>query len=158
MNFRIGFGYDVHQLKKGRKLILGGTVIPFDKGSVAHSDGDVLIHAICDSLLGALALGDIGAHFPDKSAEFKDIDSRILLKKTIQMIRERGYLVGNIDCTVCLQTPKLAEYIPDMQKKLAEDLNMDISQISIKATTTEHLGFIGKGKGISAYAVALLTK
>ena len=158
MNFRIGFGYDVHQLKKGRKLILGGTVIPFDKGSVAHSDGDVLIHAICDSLLGALALGDIGAHFPDKSAEFKDIDSRILLKKTIQMIRERGYLVENIDCTVCLQTPKLAEYIPDMQKKLAEDLNMDISQISIKATTTEHLGFIGKGKGISAYAVALLTK
>jgi 2-C-methyl-D-erythritol 2,4-cyclodiphosphate synthase len=158
MSFRIGFGYDVHQLKKGRKLILGGTEIHSDKGTVAHSDGDVLIHAICDSLLGALALGDIGVHFPDKAAEFKDIDSRILLKKTIQMIHDQGYVVGNIDSTICLQTPKLADYIPVMQKKLAEDLQLEVSQVSIKATTTEQLGFTGKGKGISAYAVALLTR
>lgn len=158
MNFRVGFGYDVHKLEKGRKFILGGSEIKSEKGILAHSDGDVLIHAICDALLGALALGDIGKHFPDNSGEFKDIDSRLLLKKTFQLIKEQGFSVSNIDSTVCLQSPKIQEYIPNMRQNLAADLDIEPSQVSVKATTTEKLGFIGKGKGISAYAVVLLLK
>lgn len=158
MNFRVGFGYDVHKLEKGRKFILGGIEIKAKKGPLAHSDGDVLIHAICDALLGALALGDIGKHFPDSSNEFKDINSRILLKKSFQLIKELGYSVSNIDSTVCLQSPKIQDYIPNMRQNLAADLGLDPGQVSVKATTTEKLGFIGEGKGISAYAVVLLEK
>lgn len=158
MNFRIGFGYDVHKLKKGRKLILGGTEIKSDKGPLAHSDGDVIIHAICDALFGALALGDIGKHFPDNSDEYKNISSRILLKRTIQVIKEQGFFVSNIDSTICLQSPKIQEYILDMRQNLAADMDLDPDQVSVKATTTEKLGFIGKGKGISAYAVVMLVK
>jgi 2-C-methyl-D-erythritol 2,4-cyclodiphosphate synthase len=158
MNFRVGIGYDVHKLVKGRKFILGGTVIKADKGPLAHSDGDVLIHAICDALLGALALGDIGKHFPDNSAEFKDINSRILLKRTFQLIKDQGYSISNIDSTVCLQSPKIQEFIPEMRQNLASDLELDSTQVSVKATTTEKLGFVGKEKGISAYTVVLLVK
>lgn len=158
MNFRIGFGYDVHKLEKNRRFVLGGTEINYDKGPVAHSDGDVLVHAICDALLGALALGDIGTHFPNNSKEFENIDSRILLRKTMKLIVDHHFQVVNIDSTICLQAPKLADYIPSMKNHLSEDMGIDISQISVKATTTEKLGFIGKGKGISAYAVALIQK
>lgn len=158
MDFRVGFGYDVHKFENGRKFILGGTEIKAEKGPLAHSDGDVLIHAICDALLGALALGDIGKHFPDSSDEFKDINSRLLLKRTFQLILEQGYLVSNIDSTVCLQSPKIQDYIPKMRQNLAADLDLDPSQVSVKATTTEKLGFIGKEKGISAYAVVMLVK
>ena len=158
MNFRIGFGYDVHKLKKSRKLILGGTEIKSEKGSLAHSDGDVVIHAICDALFGALALGDIGKHFPDNADEYKNISSRILLKRTIQLIEKQGFFVSNIDSTICLQSPKIQEYIPDMRQNLAADMNLDPDKVSVKATTTEKLGSIGKGKGISAYAVVMLVK
>jgi 2-C-methyl-D-erythritol 2,4-cyclodiphosphate synthase len=155
---RIGFGYDVHQLSPGRKFILGGVHIQYEKGPVAHSDGDVLIHAICDALLGACSLGDIGIHFPDNSEEFKDIDSKILLIKTLEKIKEKGYKIVNIDSTISLQRPKLKEYIPIMQSVLARVLNINIEDISIKATTTENLGFIGREEGIAAQAVALLEK
>jgi 2-C-methyl-D-erythritol 2,4-cyclodiphosphate synthase len=158
MDFRIGFGYDVHKLEKGRRFVLGGTEIKYDKGPVAHSDGDVLIHAVCDALLGALALGDIGKHFPDNAEEFKNINSRKLLRKTIQIIHEHGYIVSNIDSTVCLQTPKIGEYTTEIKQILAKDTNIEPDRVSVKATTTEKLGFIGKGKGISAYAVVLLMK
>ena len=156
MSFRIGIGYDVHRLEKGREFILGGIKVPFDKGPLGHSDGDVLIHAICDALLGALALGDIGKHFPDTDEEFKNINSKILLEKTINMIRFYGYEISNIDSTVCLQKPKISSHIPDMVQSLSRVLNVDPHQVSIKATTTEKLGFVGEEKGISAYAVALL--
>ena len=153
---RIGFGYDVHKLVENRKLILGGIEIPFTKGTLGHSDGDALIHAICDALLGALAMRDIGFHFPDTAVEYKDIDSKILLGKTIGMIREKGWDVGNIDVTVCLEKPKLKDYIPAMQEVLSATLNINPDQISIKATTTETMGFVGSGEGVAVYAVAML--
>ncbi|MBN2522819.1 MAG: 2-C-methyl-D-erythritol 2,4-cyclodiphosphate synthase [Bacteroidales bacterium] len=157
-NFRIGFGYDVHQLKPGRKLIIGGILIPFEKGPVAHSDGDVLIHSICDALLGALSLGDIGLHFPDNSDEFRDIDSKILLGRVMQMIDEKGFKVVNMDSTVLLQKPKLKNYISEMKIVLSSILSISTDVVSIKATTTEHIGFIGRGEGIAAQAVVLLSK
>ena len=156
MSFRIGIGYDVHRLGTGHEFVLGGIKIPFIKGPVGHSDGDVLMHAICDALLGALALGDIGKHFPDTDEEFRGIDSKILLEKTINMIRFYGYDISNIDTTVCLQKPKIGEYIPEMVKTLSDVLHIDEHLISIKATTTEKLGFVGEEQGISAYAIALL--
>lgn len=156
MNFRVGFGYDVHQLKKGIKLILGGIVITHNKGTLGHSDGDALIHAICDALLGAADLGDIGIHFPDTSSEFKGIDSKILLERCIKLIKRKNYNIGNIDSTICLQRPKVKDHIPEMKKVLAEVMEIEKEQISIKATTTEKMGFVGKEKGVSAYAVALI--
>jgi len=157
-NFRIGFGYDVHQLKTGRKLIIGGVKIPFEKGPVAHSDGDVLIHSICDALLGALSLGDIGLHFPDNSDEFKDIDSKILLERVVEMIDRKGFQVVNIDSAVSLQRPKLKDYISEMKEILSAILLIGPDLVSIKATTTEHLGFIGRGEGIAAQTIVLLYK
>jgi 2-C-methyl-D-erythritol 2,4-cyclodiphosphate synthase len=158
MSIRIGMGYDVHQLAEGYKLWIGGIEVPFEKGSVGHSDGDVLIHAICDALLGSLSLRDIGYHFPDTDPELKGIDSKILLKKTMEIIRKEGYELGNLDSTICLQKPKINPVIPEMQKILAEVMTVDVSQVSIKATTTEKLGFVGEGKGISAYATVLVKK
>ena len=158
MSIRIGMGYDVHQLATGYKLWIGGIEIPFEKGSVGHSDGDVLIHAICDALLGALSLRDIGHHFPDTDPGLKGIDSKILLEKTMKLIREKGYDLGNLDTTICLQKPKINPHIPSMQKTLATVMHIETSQISIKATTTEKLGFVGEGKGISAYATVLINK
>ncbi|PRZ00538.1 2-C-methyl-D-erythritol 2,4-cyclodiphosphate synthase [Marinilabilia salmonicolor] len=156
MSIRIGMGYDVHQLAEGYKLWIGGIEIPYEKGSVGHSDGDVLIHAICDALLGALNLRDIGYHFPDTDSELKGIDSKILLQKTMEIIRNEGYDLGNLDSTICLQQPKINPVIPEMQNTLARVMNVDRSKVSIKATTTEKLGFVGEGKGISAYATVLL--
>lgn len=158
MDIRIGLGYDVHQLADGRKLILGGVEIPYEKGPVAHSDGDVLIHAICDALLGAANLRDIGYHFPDTSADFMGISSLILLKRTLNLIKEQGYRVGNIDSTLCLQRPKIKDFAPQMVSNLAMVLETDIANVSVKATTTEKLGFVGEERGISAYAVALIIK
>jgi len=156
MNIRVGFGYDVHQLKEGKELWLGGIKIEHTKGTVAHSDGDVLIHALCDALLGAANLGDIGKYFPDTSEEFKNIDSKILLKKVISLIYEKGYSIGNIDCTVCLQRPKIGPHITRMLQTLASVMNITENVISIKATTTEKLGFVGREEGISTYAVVLI--
>ena len=153
---RIGFGYDVHKLVEGRKLFLGGIEIPHTHGLLGHSDADVLIHAICDALLGAAALRDIGYHFPDTSAEYDGIDSKILLVKTMRLVRDAGYELGNIDATVCAEAPKLNPHIEKMRQCLAECMNVDIGDISIKATTTEKLGFTGRREGISAYAVALI--
>lgn len=153
---RIGFGYDVHKLVEGRKLFIGGIEIPHTHGLLGHSDADVLIHAICDALLGAAALRDIGYHFPDTSAEYDGIDSKILLAKTMQLVRDAGYELGNIDATVCAEAPKLNPHIEKMRQCLAECMNVDIRDISIKATTTEKLGFTGRREGISAYAVALI--
>ena len=155
---RIGMGYDVHQLAKDHDLWIGGIQIPSPKGAVGHSDGDVLIHAICDALLGALNLRDIGYHFPDNDPELKGIDSKILLDKTMDIIRDKGYELGNIDSTVCLERPKVNPHIPEMQKILAQTMKVNTDQVSIKATTTEKLGFVGEEKGISAYAVVLLNK
>ncbi|MBQ0086623.1 MAG: 2-C-methyl-D-erythritol 2,4-cyclodiphosphate synthase [Bacteroidales bacterium] len=157
MDIRIGNGYDVHALAEGLTLTLGGVRIPFEKGCVAHSDGDVLIHALCDALLGALALGDIGRHFPDSDEQYRGIDSRILLRKVREMIAERGYRISNADCTLLLQKPKIAPYIDEMRKCLASDLGVEIGRIAVKATTTEHLGYEGRGEGISAMATVLLT-
>lgn len=158
MNIRVGFGYDVHQLESGTDLILGGIHIPSDKGAVGHSDADVLIHAICDALLGAANLGDIGQLFPDTDQKFQDIDSSILLSEVNDRLEKEGFEIGNIDSTVCLQQPKIASFIAQMKLKLAEVLHIDKTDISIKATTTEKLGFVGAGKGISAYAVVLISK
>lgn len=158
MDFRIGQGYDVHRLAEGETLWLGGILIPHNKGTVAHSDGDVLIHAICDALLGALKLGDIGTHFPDNSGEFKDIDSKILLERSYDLIKKKGYEIVNIDSTVSAQQPKLKSYIPDMEKTMAGVLEINVQQISVKATTTEKLGFEGREEGISVNAVVLLKK
>ena len=155
-NFRIGHGYDVHALGEGLRLVIGGVEIPHEKGCIAHSDGDVLIHALCDALLGALALGDIGKHFPDTSAEFKGIDSRVLLCRVVELVRESGYEVGNVDCTVAMQRPKLRPHIDLMRERLAESMGVGIEQVSVKATTTERLGFEGEEKGVSATAVALV--
>lgn len=153
---RIGFGYDVHKLVEGRKLFIGGIEIPHTHGLLGHSDADVLIHAICDALLGAAALRDIGYHFPDTAAEYYGIDSKILLAKTMRLVRDAGYELGNIDATVCAEAPKLSPHIEKMRQCLAECMNVDIGAISIKATTTEKLGFTGRREGISAYAVALI--
>lgn len=158
MNFRIGFGYDVHQLEEGKKFVLGGITLPHNKGPVAHSDGDVLIHAICDAILGAANLGDIGVHFPDNSVEFKGIDSKLLLKKTVELLIDKGFFIGNIDSTICLERPKIKDFIPKMKEELAKVLNISANNISIKATTTEKLGFVGREEGISAYAVVLVYK
>jgi 2-C-methyl-D-erythritol 2,4-cyclodiphosphate synthase len=155
---RIGFGYDVHKLVENRSLVLGGIEIPFNKGTLGHSDGDAAIHAICDGLLGALALRDIGFHFPDSDSEYKGIDSKILLKKTIDIIRRTGWDIINIDTTICLEKPKLKDYIPLMINTLAEVLSVSPDQISIKATTTETLGFVGSGEGVAVYAVVMLQK
>ena len=153
---RTGFGYDVHRLAENETFILGGINIEHFKGTVAHSDGDVLIHALCDALLGAAALGDIGKHFPDTDPNLKNIKSTILLEKTSKLIQNQGYEIGNIDCTICLQKPKIAPYIPSMTDCLAKTLNINVSQINIKATTTEKLGFTGREEGVEAYATVLL--
>ncbi|MFL2576933.1 MAG: 2-C-methyl-D-erythritol 2,4-cyclodiphosphate synthase [Flavobacteriales bacterium] len=158
MNYRIGFGYDVHQLVSGRDFWLGGIKIPYDKGGLGHSDADVLVHVICDALLGAANMGDIGKHFPDSSEEYKDIDSKILLKNVMELIRKNNFEIVNIDSTVCLQLPKLAPFIDTMKLELSNCMGIDVNDISIKATTTERLGFVGKEKGISAYATVLINK
>ncbi|KAA6339151.1 2-C-methyl-D-erythritol 2 4-cyclodiphosphate synthase [termite gut metagenome] len=156
MKIRTGFGFDVHQLVEGRELWLGGIRLEHEKGLLGHSDADVLIHAICDALLGAANMRDIGYHFPDTAKEFEGIDSKLLLKKTVTLIREKGYEVGNIDATVCAERPKLKTYIPLMQETLAQVMNINIDDVSIKATTTEKLGFTGREEGISAYANVLI--
>lgn len=154
--FRIGHGYDVHALGPGLPLWLGGVRVTHTHGCIAHSDGDVLIHALCDALLGAAALGDIGTHFPDTSSEFRNIDSKILLKRTVALLSARGYAIGNVDCTLCMQRPKIKPYIPAMRKALSEAMDISEEAISIKATTTEHLGFTGREEGVEAHAVALI--
>lgn len=158
MAFRIGFGYDVHQLAEQEEFWLGGILVPHSKGAVGHSDADVLLHVICDALLGAANMRDIGYHFPDTDNTFKGIDSKILLRDTLQLIRKEGYEVGNIDCTICLQSPKIKDVIPQMQSKIAEVAGIDLGQISVKATTTERLGFVGREEGVSAYAVVLIER
>lgn len=153
---RIGHGYDVHKLEEGRKLIIGGIEIPFKKGLVGHSDADVLLHAIMDSIIGAMALGDIGKHFPDNDNNYKDIDSKELLRQIIFLMNEHGYKIGNIDSTIIAQQPKLSTYIEEMRKTIANIMEINLSQVNIKATTEEGLGFTGIGEGISAHAVCLL--
>ena len=157
-NFRIGHGYDVHALGEGLRLVIGGVEIPHDKGCIAHSDGDVLIHALCDALLGALAMGDIGKHFPDTSAEFKGIDSRVLLRRVTALVHEAGYRIGNVDCTVAMQRPKLRPHIDLMRAELAAAMGVEVGCVSVKATTTERMGFEGREEGVSTHAVVLLTK
>lgn len=157
MNIRIGFGYDVHQLVPNRKLVLGGIEIEHTKGTLGHSDGDAFIHSICDALLGALALGDIGKHFPDTSSEFKDIDSKILLKRTINLIHDKGWRIGNIDSTICLEKPKINPHIPKMLEVLSPILKIEKDQLSIKATTNEKMGFVGKEQGVAVYVVCTVT-
>lgn len=158
MNIRVGFGYDVHKLVAGRELWLGGIKLNYELGLLGHSDADVLIHAICDALLGAANMRDIGYHFPDTSVETLNVDSKILLRKTIGLIATKGYQVGNIDATVCAERPKLNPHVPAMKACLAEVMNTDEDNISIKATTTEKLGFTGRMEGISAYATVLIVK
>lgn len=155
---RIGSGIDFHQLVEGRELWLGGILIPYHKGGLGHSDADVLLHAICDALLGALALGDIGVHFPDTDNAYKDIDSKILLQKTIELVREKGYEVVNIDSSLCLEAPKIKPFVPAMQETIAHIIGITKEDISIKATTTEKMGFVGRGEGMVAYATALLKR
>lgn len=154
---RIGQGFDAHRFADGVPLVLGGVTVPHSQGLAAHSDGDVAIHALCDALLGAAALGDIGRHFPDTSDEFKNIDSRILLRSVVERLAESGHAVVNVDVTVIAQQPKLAPHIDAMRGNLANDLGIDVSNVSVKATTTESMGFIGRGEGIAAFAVALLS-
>ena len=156
MKIRVGFGFDVHQLVEGRDLWLGGIRLEHTKGLLGHSDADVLIHAICDALLGATNMRDIGYHFPDTGAEYKNIDSKILLRRTVEIIATKGYRVGNIDATICAERPKLKAHIPSMQECLAECMGIDVDDVSIKATTTEKLGFTGREEGISAYATVLI--
>lgn len=158
MEFRTGFGYDVHPLREGSPFVMGGMTISHNKGTVGYSDADTLIHAICDALLGAAALGDVGVLFPDTSAEFKGIDSKILLKRTMEAVRQAGYELSNMDSTVCLQKPKIRPYIPDMVKILAHTMQVPEGSLSIKATTTEHLGFTGREEGVAAYATVLIYK
>ena len=153
---RIGQGFDAHAFKEGGRLVLGGVEIPHDKGLAAHSDGDVALHALCDALLGAAALGDIGHHFPDKDPQFKGIDSRILLRRVAGLLREAGFTVGNVDVTIVAQAPRLAPYIELMRAHIAEDLGLAAGAVSVKATTTEHMGFTGRGEGIAAFAIALV--
>ena len=156
--FRIGFGYDSHRLAENRKLVLGGIEIPFEKGCLGHSDGDALIHSICDALLGALALRDIGFHFPDTSPEFKNIDSKVLLKKVVGLIIDKGWQIGNIDATVCLERPKIKDFIPQMAETLAAVMGINKDQLSIKATTNEKMGFVGREEGVAAYSIVLVNK
>ena len=158
MKIKVGFGFDVHQLQQGLDFWLGGIIVPHTKGGLGHSDADVLIHTICDALLGAANMGDIGKHFPDTSAEYKGIDSKILLKEVVRLISEKGFSIGNIDSTICLQTPKIGKYIPEMQRVLASCMDIDIEDVSIKATTTEKLSFVGRQEGVSAYATVLIQK
>ena len=158
MNIRVGFGFDVHQLKEGLDFWLGGIIVPHTKGGLGHSDADVLIHTICDALLGAANLGDIGKHFPDTDPKYKGVDSKLLLKEVIKLIREKGFELGNVDVTICLQTPKIGPFIPKMQKVLADCMSVDTDLVSIKATTTEKLSFVGREEGVSAYATVLIQK
>ena len=158
MSLRIGFGIDFHQLVTDREFWLGGVKIDHPKGALGHSDADVLLHAICDAMLGAACLGDIGVHFPDTDAALKNIDSKILLKKSFDLINNAGYTIVNIDSTLCLQAPKIKEYVPAMQKVIAEILSLQITDVSIKATTTEKMGFVGREEGLVAYATVLLEK
>ena len=155
---RIGYGFDVHRLVEGRELWIGGVKIDYDKGLLGHSDADVAIHALCDALLGAAALRDIGHHFPDTDPQYKGIDSRKLLREVIQLLDEKGYRLGNCDITICAEQPKMNPHIPAMQQELAECMGCALSQVSIKATTTEGLGYTGRGEGIAAHAVALIVK
>lgn len=155
---RVGFGMDVHRLAHGETLFLGGILVPSDLGTVAHSDGDVLLHAICDALLGAAKLGDIGSNFPDTSEEFKNIDSKILLARTCRMITDRGWRIVNVDATLCLQHPKIRPFIAAMEEGMAGIMAITADQVSVKATTTEHLGYEGRREGVTAYAVVLLEK
>jgi 2-C-methyl-D-erythritol 2,4-cyclodiphosphate synthase len=158
LNIRTGIGYDVHQLAEGEEFWLGGILLDYHKGGVGHSDADVLIHTICDALLGAANLGDIGKHFPDTAKEYKGIDSKILLARVAELIEEKGYSISNIDSTVCLQKPKLAPHLDSMKKVMADILKLDIDQVSVKATTTEKLGFVGREEGVSAYSSVLIYK
>lgn len=158
MAYRIGSGIDFHQLVPGRDLWIGGVLVPHSKGALGHSDADVLLHAICDALLGALCLGDIGVHFPDTDTAYKDIDSKILLAKSYEMVRSKGYKIVNIDSTLCLQAPKIKPYVNTMQETIAAILNISTEDISIKATTTEKMGFVGREEGLVAYATVLLSK
>lgn len=158
MKIRIGYGIDYHQLQEGLPFWIGGIEVPHTKGALGHSDADVLLHAICDALLGALALGDIGKHFPDTDMQYKGIDSKILLQRTYDLIREKGYSIVNIDSSLCLEKPKIKPHIPAMQETIARILNIDIDDISIKATTTEKMGFVGREEGVTAHAVVLLQK
>jgi 2-C-methyl-D-erythritol 2,4-cyclodiphosphate synthase len=158
MSFRIGSGVDYHQLGEGRKLMLGGVHIPHDKGAIGHSDADVLLHAICDAMLGALCLGDIGIHFPNTDDRYKDIDSKILLQETVALIKKSGYGLVNIDSTLCLQEPKIKPYVAQMQRTIAAILGVSSSDVSIKATTTEEMGFVGRKEGLVAYATVLLQR
>ena len=156
MKFRVGHGYDVHKLVEDRKLIIGGVEIPHSKGLLGHSDADVLAHAICDALLGAAALGDIGKHFPDNDDRYKDVDSLVLLEKVCELIRNKGYEISNVDSTILAQAPKLRPYIDEMRSELAKAMKLDIDELSVKATTEERLGFTGREEGIAAHAVVLL--
>jgi 2-C-methyl-D-erythritol 2,4-cyclodiphosphate synthase len=156
MKLRIGYGIDFHQLVEGRDLVIGGVTIPHHKGALGHSDADVLLHAICDALLGAACLGDIGVHFPDTSSEFKNIDSKILLAKTRTLIEAEGYAIGNIDASLCLEAPKIKPYVARMQETIAGILGIGIKDVSIKATTTETMGFVGREEGLVAHAVCLI--
>jgi 2-C-methyl-D-erythritol 2,4-cyclodiphosphate synthase len=158
MAYRIGFGVDFHRLAEGRKLFLGGVYIPFEKGALGHSDADVLLHAICDALLGALNLGDIGTHFPDGDPAYKNIDSKILLARTYDLVRERKYRVVNLDSTVCLEMPRVMKYADEMRQIISGVLDISQEDVSIKATTTEQMGFVGRGEGLVAYATVLLEK
>lgn len=158
MNIRVGFGFDIHRLVENRDLWLGGVKIPFFKGLLGHSDADVLIHAVCDALLGAANLRDIGYQFPDKENKYRDIDSKILLKKSVKLLQNRGYIIGNIDATICAEQPKLKSYIPQMIEMMALTMGINSEQISIKATTSEELGFTGRQEGLTAYAVVLIEK
>lgn len=158
MNFRIGHGFDTHALVAGRKLILGGVTIPWERGLDGHSDADVLLHAICDAILGALALGDIGRHFPDNDPRWKGVDSRVLLRHVVSLARERGFVVGNLDTTVIAQAPKISPHAAAMVANIAADLGCDVDCVSVKATTTERLGFTGRSEGIGALATVLLTR
>ena len=157
-NFRTGIGFDVHAFVEGRKLILGGVEIPSDKGLEGHSDADVILHAICDAMLGALALGDIGIHFPNTDARWKDSDSAVLLKHVNELIQSKGYELGNLDCVLAMENPKISTYVNKIRTRISEILNADAEQISIKATTTEKLGFVGRSEGVASFATVLLIK
>ena len=158
MSFRIGFGIDFHQLAEGRKLMIGGVEVQHHMGSVGHSDADVLLHAICDAMLGAACLGDIGVHFPDTDQSYKNIDSKILLQKTVNLVKEEGYALVNIDASLCLQEPKIKPYVPQMQQAIAAITGLTVKDVSIKATTTERMGFVGREEGLVAYASILLQR
>ena len=157
-DLRIGYGYDVHRLVPGRALVLGGVTVPFEKGLLGHSDADVLTHAVMDALLGAAALGDIGRHFPDTDPRYAGADSICLLKQVVALLKEKGYSISNIDCTIIAQRPKLKNYIPQMAKNIADACQIDTEQVNVKATTEEQLGFTGSGEGMSAHSVCLITR